>query len=250
MTTRTRQPAGQPTGGQFAQTRRGAASVSLHTPQRMIPEDYEVNEHFPIPQANDLDKIVCVVDAVEEGANTADAIAESLNLHPREGAYYANAAGYLGLVDTVAEEEGQAFSSTALGQQMFNAEDADRAEIMSQMMAHVPGVAIYDAEGDHGVEKFYNLEGLNENTAGRRAATIKSWVNQISDPGALAGAVRHSHEEVIHRATAAAEKAAQKRAEARTRKVERINPVCPECFMQLPNSGACGCGYEAQSAAA
>lgn len=248
MSIQTRQPAGRPTGGQFAQTRRGAASVSLHTPRRMIPDDYEVNEHFPIPQANDLDKIACVVDAVEEGANTTDAIAESLNIHPREGAYYANAAGYLGLVDTVAEEEGQVFASTGLGQQMFNAVDEDRAEIMSQMMAHVPGVAIYDAEGEHGVEKFYNLEGLNPNTATRRAATVKSWVNQVSDPGNLVGAVRASHQEIVYRAAAAAEKAALKRAEARVKKVERINPVCPECFMQPPNSGACGCGYETQAA--
>lgn len=27
-----------------------------------------------------------------------------------------------------------------------------------------------------------------------------------------------------------------------TRSVERVNPVCPKCFMEKAASGACGCG--------
>src|SRR5690625_3408485 len=167
-----RQPAGRPTCGQFAHQIREPAGVARDTGTRMIRADYEVNESCPIPQANDLDKLNCVADAVHNGANTREAVAEALNIHPREGAYYADAAGYLGLVDTVPGEPVRTYATTGLGQAMVTAADDDRSEMISQMVLHVPGVEIHDHGGEGALMGFYNLEGLGHTTANRRADTI------------------------------------------------------------------------------
>ncbi|MPV50152.1 hypothetical protein GCG21_09065 [Pseudactinotalea sp. HY160] len=253
-THRTRQPAGRPTGGQFAEAARPPAPISLHAGRGtsdLLPGDYEVDDSFPYPQANDLDKIACTVDAVDAGANTHEAIAESLGVHDREGAYYADAAGYLGLLEPVPGEEVRTYSCTSLGQQMTLADNEDRARLMAGMLDHVPAVAIYDEGGEEAVTDLYNLDGLSETTATRRAATIRSWVGQINDPRHLAGSVRTCRMQTINRAGPAAlqaQEAARRRSEQRAR-AEQPPAICPECFMQIPSSGMCDCGHEVPAAA-
>lgn len=254
-THRNRQPAGRPTGGQFAEGARPPAPISLHAQtgtSNLLPAGYEVDDSFPYPQANDLDKVACTVDAVNAGANTPEAIAEALGVHDREGAYYADAAGYLGLVEPVHGEEVRTYNCTSLGQTMALADNEDRARLIADMLEHVPAVDLYADGGEDAVIELYNLDGLSETTATRRAATIRSWVNQISDPRHLAGSVRTCHMQTINRAGPAARQAqaaaARRRAEQSAREAQPP-AVCPECFMQLPTSGHCDCGYPAAAAA-
>lgn len=248
-----REKAGQPTGGRFAEKQRAGSGITLAAAPAVLPADYEVDEDFPHPQANDLDKIACVVDAVSAGANTPEAVADALGLHPREGAYYADAAGYLGLVERVPGEEITTYATTSLGNELAVSDEQGRAALVREMVAHVPAVAIYDAEGDEAVVDFLSTEGLGASTAARRAATIRSWAHQTADPGSLAGAVRVTQTETIHRAADAAERAraaAEERRRIREAAQVREMPPCPSCFMQLPSSGVCECGYVAEAAAA
>jgi len=241
---RKRQPAGTPTGGRFAAEARAGAGVSLAaTGAALLPGDYQVNDDFPYPQANDLDKVSEVAYAVRAGATTPSAIAQALDVHEREGAYYADAAGYLGLVEPVQGADVRSFSVTGLGEQFALADDQDRADLVAAMVDRTPPVAVLDEEGVDGLADFYNTEGLSPQTAHRRAATISSWADQVGDPQVMAGAVRSLHSEVVHRAPVAAERA---REEARVRRLsrQRVEPevrVCPSCFMQVAASGACGC---------
>ncbi|WIB65619.1 hypothetical protein [Curtobacterium sp. MCBD17_040] len=84
-------------GGEFYFSRDGGAAAPQVTLSSFRAQS-TVNDAFPFPQANDLEKVITVVDAVGEHANTSGAIADTIGVSAeREGTYYADAAGYLGL---------------------------------------------------------------------------------------------------------------------------------------------------------
>lgn len=240
-------------GGQFSTAARSEPALTLTpTGSAMLPGDYEVDEAYPHPQANDLDKVTTVADAVNGGANTPAAIAQTLDIHEREGAYYAHAAAYLGIIEKVDGDEVTTYATTSLGNVLVASEEDERAELVRQMVAHVPAMAIYDDEGEQAVAQFLNTDGLGQTTAARRAATIVSWARQSADTGSLAGALGKSREQATSRAPDAAAKAreaAEQRRQARNAAQDRQMPPCPSCFTQLPMSGVCDCGYEHQAAA-
>lgn len=62
-------------------------------------ENWAPTEMDYVPQANDLSKIVSVVDAIDEGITSQTDLAGALDMTPQQGSYYATAARYLGLID-------------------------------------------------------------------------------------------------------------------------------------------------------
>ena len=58
----------------------------------------------PFRQADDIDKVVDLLTAIESGSNTKESFAEFFEFDERQGDYYANAASYLGLVDRQSQE--------------------------------------------------------------------------------------------------------------------------------------------------
>lgn len=250
-----REMKGQPTAGRFAKQRRDSAQVQLleePVQSRWLPDDFEINEEFPLPQANDLDKIALTVRAVRNEAVTASAIAEVLDVTPREGDYYASAAGYLGLLESSKDEEGRTvFHSTSTGNLLDTVEGDERAEVLAEIVDQVPGVQAYLEGGEEAVLELYAMDGrVNGTTAARRAATISSWVDQTSDPGELTSRCQDSiagGESRIADAVAACMEEARQRRAARIAAQEAAKPkICMTHFVQLPATGICDqCAEEA-----
>jgi len=204
---------------------------------------YDVNDTFPHPKANNLDKIAAVVDVVHAGANTGTAVAEALDIEEREGAYYADAAGYLGLVDTVGGEMVKTYAVTDRGEKLRLSDNAERCAMLKDIIASTPGVQVYAESGRKGVMEMLDFAGLSEGTSIRRAACIQSWFNQATEDIALSAAVLLSVTNAQGRALTAAKNAE----EARKARVLAAAPVvretetCTNCFMKLPVSGICDC---------
>ena len=172
MTIITRESKGRPVGGQFSAHTHSDGDVVLQGTMT-IERATNVNDSYPFPQANKIETIGCVVDAVAAGANTGDSVAETLNLASREGSYYADAAGYLGFIDTVSGADVKTYELTALGEDLLAADPAERVEILRTATADVPAVQIYGLRGESGVrELLEEVTTLGESTSARRTATI------------------------------------------------------------------------------
>jgi hypothetical protein len=205
------------------------------------PSDYEVDTSFPIPQANDLEKIAAIVDVVDAGANTGDAVAETFGLSGRQGQYYMDAAGYLGFVDAVPSEAGKTYELTSLGAQMLASDNADRVAILRHVVAAVPAIQTYMAEGEDAMLNELSDAGLGDGTAERRGACATSWFQALTHDETFDDLVGEELNGARERAGAAAAHAY----EARTLRISALAPrraaVCTSCFMELPASGVCSC---------
>lgn len=196
-----------------------------------------INDRFPEPQANVLEKVASVVDAVAAGANTNEAIAECLDVTPREGAYYASAAGYLGLIDTATGEELSVYDLTASGECLLDTGVSERAELMKSAAAQAPGVETFVALGRDALEDYLGESGLDGTTIGRRAATIESWSKALASDQFAAVMARESSASAS-RSVAAAQHAADARS-ARVSRNAEPDVRCPSCGNQVPLSGIC-----------
>lgn len=202
---------------------------------------YFIDETFPHPKANNLHKIAAVVDVVHAGANTGSAVAEALDIEEREGTYYADAAGYLGLLETVTGEPVKTYSVTTQGMNLMLSDYAERATMMLHLVAQTPGVQVFAENGREGVMEMLDYAGLAEATAVRRAGTISSWFNQIANEEDLMAGVIIEIDSAQGRALEAAKRAQEVR-HARIAAMaprERTFGTCSSCFMSLPATGNC-----------
>jgi hypothetical protein len=199
---------------------------------------FRIDDSFPVPQANSLAKVAAAVDAIEGGANTDDAVAHAIGVTPRQGAYYANAAGYLGFVAPSAAAQPRQWDVTPAGAEFLNADAPTRAEVLSHLVSTIPEV---DSSLNDGAEVEEMLvERLGESTAVRRAATLQSWMDTLTDPEVAEGYLVLESDGVRDRIDAARAVAIRAREEARRRATtERPTAVCPGCFMTLPSTGVC-----------
>lgn len=231
-----RTPAGVTTGGQFATKPRSETDLRL-TPAVV---DVRIDESFPVPQANNLDAIASVPDIVAAGANTASGVAAALGMSDREGAYYADAAGYLGLVDLEPNADTKTYRVTDAGQALLDTDPQSRAALMVAIIDEVPGVQdLRDGDEEGLRDRLGSDAGLSGSTIERRMDTFRSWEQMTASPYALAGAVAATETNARGRLTAAVQVSVAEREAARARRAERPVALCPSCFMQMPTSGLC-----------
>lgn len=184
-----------------------------------------VNTEFPYPQADRLNKVAVVIDAVGAGADTTAAIAQALDMVDRQGAYYASAAGYLGLLEQL-DTNPKTFALTDAGQQMLQAGADVRADLILQAVADVPEVGLLLDKSLAAVREHYAAAGLDAVTASRRANTIASWAATVTGPGLSA---ELTAVDVAHVTAAAAT------IRDRVRKARSVPApaVCSRCYLQL-----------------
>lgn len=141
------------------------------------------------PQANDLDKVVDLVQAAAAVGLNKTQIAESFGFDERQGDYYANAACYLGLLRRA---EGN-FEVTPEGA-AFNAlrSRAERTRALVGIMLGIPSLreaVRLLVEREFRAEKIGNGElaavirdrtGLKGSTPERRASTLRAWLTWIA----------------------------------------------------------------------
>jgi hypothetical protein len=203
-------------------------------------------EQWPIPQADNLDKIATVVDAINGGATTADSIGESIDTVDRQGSYYANAAGYLGLVEKSKDEVGVTeFSLTSAGNEFLSLDSQERTVMLAQMINQTPIMQSYRASnGDKTeLEKTIVESGYEESVAKRRANTITGWNNTLVNSDALTAQMSVGRKETIRRALVASRKQ-QEAKEAKKQEIfasiaKKDGNMCTGCFTARSLSGVC-----------
>lgn len=230
-----RVPRGIPTGGRFAERGYSDPDVSLAGVTSPL-----VNEAFPLPQANNLEKVVSVIDAVAVGANTGPAIAEALAMHDREGSYYGDAAGYLNLVDVEPGVIPKTYTLTALGEQLLDVDAMDRVDVIAGIVRSAPPVQAIEDLGEDGARELIAEGDLTGVTVERRFQSARSWGRSTSDLSVLTEMAGREIDDCRVRAVAAAEHAREVREIRLAANREPVAAVCTGCFMQLPVSGVCG----------
>lgn len=173
--------------------------VALNAPLIGIPSLYDLlsqvieeNEpnNIPFPQADDIDKVIDVLSAIEEGYNTKELIAEYFEFDYRQGDYYANAARYLAFV----ERRGQIFINTNLGRAFLHENNGQqRTKIIITELLKKPSfrriirllilrdMQINNISNKEISEIILDEVTLSNITADRRASTVRSWLRWISN---------------------------------------------------------------------
>lgn len=148
---------------------------------------------YTIPQANDLDKVVDLIQLVSDGQNSKPKIAECFEFDERQADYYANAAGYLGIVERAETSQQSEFQLTTFGKKFLNLKlRAQRTKALVEQMATDPFFReVFQALANNNfidalvsaqeiaslIEKHSALSGT---TPMRRASTIKNWLRWLT----------------------------------------------------------------------
>jgi len=142
-------------------------------------------EEIPFPQADDLRRVVDVVDAVGKGACSQAEIAKVYDFDKRQADYYGNAAAFLGLL-----ERGRAAFSLSEGGRRFLVSPLPRRNVMiAERIAALPVFRTalawtleHHALPDHRTvaEWIAVSTGLAGATAQRRAATVLRWMSWLA----------------------------------------------------------------------
>lgn len=207
-----------------------------HIAERIVAQ-YEPNDAFPFPQANDVDKLLSVVDAIDKGVDTGEGInivMDSNSSDGRVGAYYGDAAGYLNLVD---KEDG-VYRITPLGKEISSMHPDDQIKVFSALINNMEEVDYYRDEGQKELVKYImNEHNMSETTATRRASCIAAWVDKL-DSEDFSDVVNENRALFNVNLLEAQEHTKQQRIDrARSKESEKPkarHKSCPHCGMSNP----------------
>jgi hypothetical protein len=139
---------------------------------------------IPFPQADDLSKVVDVVELLFSGSLDKSEIAEGFGVDPRQGDYYANAAAWLGLAR---KARGQ-FALTRDGRQFAQMDRSTRLGWLAERVSAMP--VFYETAQAFAKGTAPNIEAIAElisklpdlsgSTPRRRASTVRAWVEWIA----------------------------------------------------------------------
>lgn len=143
--------------------------------------DEEDCSALPFPQADDVRRVIDVVDAVAAGTVTRAAIAARFDFDERQADYYANAAAYLSLI-----KKGQTgFEATAVGREFVSLSFTARQTLILRQIVRRPvfrkAIVMLCDTGKFPprelVAEWISIAtGLSGKTPLRRAGTVLSWV--------------------------------------------------------------------------
>jgi hypothetical protein len=182
-------------------------------------------DNRPFPQANSLDVIVTVADALADGPMTSDEIAQAIGKVARQGNYYPHAAASLGFVIDTATRPVE-WVLTDLGEDLVAANADDRVAIVNAAVLGYEHVHDWFEDAAELMRTMTN-GGLNEETVARRMATIASWAQFVTQSASEQAAKIAS---------------AQKMTTAGAARVRAARPVivpprpCTSCFLIIPQS--------------
>lgn len=219
-----------------------------------------INDDYPYPQANDIEKIDTVIEAVNNGANSTTGVGESLmddkrssskeGARKRDGHYYAEAAGYLGFVEKSGGSgsyEASEYNLTDLGRSYLDAEEGERAEILKSSVENMPAMQAYRGAGGGQDGREAAIETMDdragETTAERRVSTIETWATKIdsNDFNDIVAGERKNSSEHIQKAITNDEHRRKEREEKKKEQQRKEDQKfgsqkdnekqCMECFM-------------------
>jgi len=218
----------------------GAVST-LKKKKTVKPEDVklEINNDFPYPTANKLDKIDYVVHGIREGRVNSSVVATMLGAKDRVGDYYGEAACFLGLADAVTDRQGnKAYSLTQNGSDYLQQDKAGRELILRNAVENIPLVQkMRNNESEEEMVKYVSsTHNESEGTADRKVSSIRSWVGQIDKGEFLNDVKKEDVEEKVSEGIGLYERKIADRPEV---VVEKVGEICPNCFMAKSLTGVC-----------
>ena len=147
---------------------------------------------LPFPQADSFERVINLCELLKQrGFISKDEITQNYDFDHRQTDYYSNAARYLGLVDIVRENRQVGCVLTPEGSRIFNLPIIERQlEFVKLILGHTAfqnTLKLYFDKGDVPTKeevveimkhsKLHNID--SEQTFGRRASTVISWINWI-----------------------------------------------------------------------
>ncbi|MCG3255498.1 MAG: AAA-associated domain-containing protein [Candidatus Heimdallarchaeota archaeon] len=139
-----------------------------------------------IPQADDMNKVIKLVQEVSKGFNDSKQISEKLDFTVRQSSYYRQAAEILQLVHLDKENR---YSLTEKGLELLKVPEEKQSELIQQQLLSVPIVKKIVSLIMSKKEQRITFEelipfvientGLSENTARRRIKTLRSWFSWL-----------------------------------------------------------------------
>lgn len=206
---------------------------------------YSTYDSSLIPQANDLEKVSSVVDAIDNGANTAGGLGESFGINSRQGNYYGNAAEYIGLVQrSESMDNTTEYELTPNGKVFKDSSPAERAVMMRELVNSTPVMKSYIESGrdKKQLEQYIRDSGNYESSvATRRADSIVNWDKKLNS-STFESEIGTSLTQV----SATSEKVGNRIKQERINKLTKMaGPkdygTCMDCFSKLPATGRCDC---------
>lgn len=206
---------------------------------------YATYDSSLIPQANDLEKVSSVVDAIDNGANTAGGLGESFGIDSRQGNYYGNAAEYIGLVQrSESMDNTTEYELTANGKVFKDSSAAERAVMMRELVNSTPVMKAYIDSGrdKKKLEEYIRDSGNYESSvATRRAHSIVNWDKKLNS-STFESEIGTSLTQV----SATSAKVGDRIRQERINKLTRMSGpkdygTCMDCFSKLPATGRCDC---------
>lgn len=183
-----------------------------------------VNGSYSFPQADRLDRLAETVDAIKLGSNTSNKLSESINTVSRQALYYADAAGYLGLVEHSNSKSGKQYSLTKSGESFASGSAEDRDKILRHAIAEIPAVKVFQEKGERAARSYLSEnEGTGGETVERRMTTIKGWAAKL----------RHNEKMVSY------ETDLSENGESSKKSQEILGNVCQNCFTTKSLTGVC-----------
>ena len=163
------------------------SAKKINLSELLLQPIFSPNTDIPIPQADDLNKIVDLVLMLntKTSMNKHD-VADSFEFDERQGDYYSNAGRYLGFI----KKENQNYTLTNLGKKLStNKSRKERSEILISQILKIDlfneimsTLIKNDLKIDRNlIIKCLEKKGLIGSTAARRSSTIKSWINWVKN---------------------------------------------------------------------
>jgi len=141
-------------------------------------------DKIPVPQADDLNKIMDLINFLTVAPADKFSIAEYFEFDDRQGDYYGNAACYIGLI----EKEGALFKLTPTGQELSLIKNRKKRNI--HLVKAILKIKLFNDLLKIYIEQDGNIddqqiitrieqEGLKGTTPARRKSTVKSWIHWV-----------------------------------------------------------------------
>lgn len=145
---------------------------------------------FPVPQANNLSRIGEVALFVASGLKTAADIGAAFPQNDgkseenaaRDGLYYLDAAGYLGLVTRERDGRSMSFELTDSGKRYIDLDSEGREAYLRALATATPLIQAYAYAKGRGLFELLVAEGMSEQTARRRVSTAYAWDKALGRP--------------------------------------------------------------------
>lgn len=137
-----------------------------------------------IPQADELDKVIQVVERAGLGVHDSKGLANLMGFNPRQSSYYREAAEILGFLNP-----SKKYYLTDIGRQLLVSDQQKRARLMSAALIRYPVISAILACLQSGISEEVSrkditalvvaIRHLDQTTAERRAQTIMSWIRWL-----------------------------------------------------------------------